>query len=160
SALDPVAAEEVLAALSRLVLDSGLTVVLAEHRLERVVQFADRVISLLPPGPEGTSTSGAGVTALSGAPAHVSAASPSRPPVAELGALAGCRPLPMSVREARRSLRELREKVGGVVVPDQPRRAGEVRAEARAVRVTYGDHTALDSADVAVRGGQILAVMG
>jgi energy-coupling factor transport system ATP-binding protein len=44
SALDPPAAEEVLAALQRLVHDLGVTVLLAEHRLERVVQFADRVI--------------------------------------------------------------------------------------------------------------------
>ena len=42
SALDPAAAEEVLAALQRLVHDLGLTVLLAEHRLERVVQYADR----------------------------------------------------------------------------------------------------------------------
>ena len=48
SALDPQAAEEVLAALQRLVHDLGLTVVLAEHRLERVVQYADQV--LLVPG--------------------------------------------------------------------------------------------------------------
>ena len=42
SALDPTAAEEVLAAITRLVHDLGVTVVLAEHRLERVVQYADR----------------------------------------------------------------------------------------------------------------------
>src|SRR5699024_6864424 len=64
SALDPGAAEEVLAALARLVHDAGLTVVLAEHRLERVTGFAgehrlervtgfaDQVISL-EPGPRG-----------------------------------------------------------------------------------------------------------
>ena len=44
SALDPAAAEEVLSTLARLVHDLGLTVVLAEHRLERVVPFADRVV--------------------------------------------------------------------------------------------------------------------
>ena len=44
SALDPTAAEEVLAALTRLVHDLGVTVLLAEHRLERVVQYADRVV--------------------------------------------------------------------------------------------------------------------
>ena len=44
SALDPGAAEEVLAALQRLVHDLGITVVLAEHRLERVVQYADQVL--------------------------------------------------------------------------------------------------------------------
>src|SRR5207342_3392274 len=46
SALDPGAAEDVLAALQRLVHDLGLTVLLAEHRLERVVQYADRVVRL------------------------------------------------------------------------------------------------------------------
>jgi len=38
SALDPTGAEEVLAAITRLVHDLGVTVVIAEHRLERVVQ--------------------------------------------------------------------------------------------------------------------------
>ena len=46
SALDPPAAEEVLALLQRLVHDLGLTVLLAEHRLERVVQYADRIVLL------------------------------------------------------------------------------------------------------------------
>src|ERR1700728_5213214 len=46
SSLDPTAAEEVLAAITRLVHDLGVTVVLAEHRLERVVQYADSVIHL------------------------------------------------------------------------------------------------------------------
>ena len=46
SALDPAAAEDVLAALTRLVHDLGVTVVLAEHRLERVIEYADMVVSL------------------------------------------------------------------------------------------------------------------
>ena len=46
SALDPTAAEEVLAAITRLVHDLGITVVMAEHRLERVVQYADSVVLL------------------------------------------------------------------------------------------------------------------
>ncbi|MEV6987377.1 ATP-binding cassette domain-containing protein [Sphaerisporangium sp. NPDC051017] len=40
SALDPTAAEDVLATLARLVHDLGTTVLLAEHRMERVVSFA------------------------------------------------------------------------------------------------------------------------
>ena len=56
SALDPNAAEEVLAAVTRLVHDLGVTVVLAEHRLERVVQYADRVIEV---GADGTVGAGA-----------------------------------------------------------------------------------------------------
>ena len=56
SALDPTAAEEVLAAVTRLVHDLGVTVVIAEHRLERVVQYADRVLYL---HGDGTVASGA-----------------------------------------------------------------------------------------------------
>lgn len=49
SALDPAAAEEVLAVLQRLVHDLGTTVLMAEHRLERVIQYADQVVLLLAP---------------------------------------------------------------------------------------------------------------
>ena len=41
SQLDPQAAEHVVAALQRLVHDQGMTVLLAEHRLERVAGFVD-----------------------------------------------------------------------------------------------------------------------
>ena len=46
SALDPTAAEDVLSAMTRLVHDLGVTVVVAEHRLERVVHHCDRVVLL------------------------------------------------------------------------------------------------------------------
>lgn len=49
SALDPIAAEEVLSILHRLVHDLGLTVVIAEHRLERVIQFVDRILLIREP---------------------------------------------------------------------------------------------------------------
>ena len=70
SALDPAAAEEVLAALTRLVHDVGLTVVVAEHRLERVIPFADRVI-LVP---------GSGERLVTGATAEIMATAPVAPP--------------------------------------------------------------------------------
>ncbi|MGA8850074.1 MAG: ABC transporter ATP-binding protein, partial [Aeromicrobium sp.] len=44
SALDPTAAEDVLATVAHLVDDLGVTVVVAEHRMERVVPFADRLV--------------------------------------------------------------------------------------------------------------------
>ncbi|MFF7297927.1 ATP-binding cassette domain-containing protein [Streptomyces sp. NPDC008265] len=92
SALDPAAAEEVLAVLQRLVHDLGTTVLMAEHRLERVVQYADRVL-LLP---------ARGAAPVIGSPADVMAVSPVFPPVVSLGRLAGWSPLPLSVRDARR----------------------------------------------------------
>ncbi len=92
SALDPLAAEEVLGTLQRLVHDLGLTVVLAEHRLERVVQYAVRVV-LVP---------GGGEPVQDGKPAAILEHSPIAPPVVELGRVAGWAPLPLSVRDARR----------------------------------------------------------
>ncbi|MGW3953316.1 ATP-binding cassette domain-containing protein [Streptomyces sp. NPDC004752] len=98
SALDPAAAEEVLAVLQRLVHDLGTTVLMAEHRLERVIQYADQVLLLPAPG-------GAPVF---GAPAEVMAVSPVYPPVVDLGRLAGWTPLPLTVRNARRAAGQLR----------------------------------------------------
>jgi len=62
-ARDPTAAEEVLATITRLVHDLGVTVVIAEHRLERVVQYADRIVHL--PG-DGTVEHGEPVTHATG----------------------------------------------------------------------------------------------
>ncbi|MFJ9343904.1 ABC transporter ATP-binding protein [Streptomyces sp. NPDC101733] len=92
SALDPAAAEEVLAVLQRLVHDLGTTVLMAEHRLERVVQYADRVLLLPSPG----------AAPVLGTPAEIMALSPVHPPVVALGRLAGWSPLPLSIRDARR----------------------------------------------------------
>jgi len=107
SALDPAAAEEVLAVLQRLVHDLGTTVLLAEHRLERVIQYADRVVLLPAPG----------AAPRYGDPAEVMAVSPVYPPVVGLGRLAGWSPLPLTVRDARRRASALRDRLGG---PRQP----------------------------------------
>ncbi|WP_030932013.1 ABC transporter ATP-binding protein [Streptomyces sp. NRRL S-646] len=101
SALDPAAAEEVLAVLQRLVHDLGTTVLMAEHRLERVIQYADQVAVLPAPG----------TPLLVGTPAEMMAVSPVCPPVVELGRLAGWSPLPLTVRDARRRAGTLRAQL-------------------------------------------------
>ncbi|MFE6621318.1 ABC transporter ATP-binding protein [Streptomyces sp. NPDC057740] len=101
SALDPAAAEEVLAVLQRLVHDLGTTVLMAEHRLERVIQYADQVVLLPAPGEPPTL----------GTPAEVMAISPVHPPVVALGRLAGWSPLPLTVRDARRRAADLRQQL-------------------------------------------------
>ncbi|MFD6658893.1 ABC transporter ATP-binding protein [Streptomyces parvus] len=110
SALDPAAAEEVLAVLQRLVHDLGTTVLMAEHRLERVVQYADQVVLLPAPG----------AAPVMGPPAGIMKVSPVRPPVVELGLLAGWDPLPLSVRDARRGAGGLRERLADASPPEAP----------------------------------------
>ncbi|MFF2615859.1 ABC transporter ATP-binding protein [Kitasatospora sp. NPDC058046] len=151
SALDPTAAEEVLAAITRLVHDLGVTVLLAEHRLERVVQYADRVAYLPGDG-----------TVVHGPPAEVFRDTAIAPPVVDLGRLAGWRPLPLSVRDARRAAAPLRERLTDLPVPP-PRRAavaGEPVLEATGVVVRYGPVAAVRDVRLELRAGEVTALMG
>jgi len=155
SALDPAAAEEVLSALARLVHDLGLTVVMAEHRLERVVPFADRIV-LVP---------GGGAPLVVGPPEVVMRSSSVAPPLVELGRLVGWEPLPLSVRDARRKAAPLRERLASVAPPQgsAPLVATEERIAAASVRkltVSYGRVVAVDGVDLTIMPGEVLALMG
>jgi energy-coupling factor transport system ATP-binding protein len=91
SQLDPQAAEEVLVALRHLNEDLGLTVILSEHRLERVAQYADRVLYL----------PARGAAAVDGDPRAVLPRLPRVPPLIELGRTLGWSPLPLTIKEGR-----------------------------------------------------------
>jgi energy-coupling factor transport system ATP-binding protein len=153
SALDPAAAEEVLGSLTRLVHDLGLTVLLAEHRLERVLPFADSVV-LVP---------GSGSPLVVGPAAEVMVDSPVAPPLVDLGRLVGWDPLPLSIRDARRLVGPLRERLAASVprsAQAPPAATVAVRARLERVSVRYEQVVALDTVDFAVRDGEVVAVMG
>ncbi|MBB5121138.1 ATP-binding cassette domain-containing protein [Streptomyces eurocidicus] len=175
SALDPGAAEEVLAVLQRLVHDLGTTVLMAEHRLERVVQYADQVLLLPAPG----------AAPVLGDPAALMAVSPVQPPVVALGRLAGWSPPPLSVRDARRRAAPLRERLAQLAPPAgpdpagapapagrpaAPRRARFPRrsprpspggpAEVTGLAVRHGRVVALRDVGLSVRAGETVALMG
>ena len=151
SALDPLAAEEVLATLQRLVHDLGLTVVLAEHRLERVVQYADRVV-LVP---------GDGETVVDGLPAEVLASCAIAPPVVELGRVAGWRPPPLSVRDARRRAAPLREQLAGLPAPDHTcTDPGDAVARVADLVTGYTRVPVLRGVSMTLSRGEVVALMG
>ena len=150
SALDPTAAEEVIAAVTRLVHDLGVTVLMAEHRLERVVPYADRMLLLPGDG-----------TLVDGPPAAVLARAPVAPPVVELGRLAGWDPLPLSVRDARRLAGPLRDRLAERPVPTPSATVpGDVLLDARGVVVRYGKLVAVAGVDLTLRAGEVVALMG
>ena len=150
SALDPGAAEDVLAALHRLVHDLGVTVVLAEHRLERVIQYADRVIALGAPGTPTTI----------GDPATIMTTAAIAPPVVHLGRVAGWDPTPVTVRDARRQASTLRHLLLGHVPPVRPVPDSDEVAHLRDVSVRYGSTTALQSVSLSLHAGDVVALMG
>ena len=154
SALDPGSAEEVFAAIQRLVHDLGVTVVLAEHRLERVIQYADSVV-VLP---------GAGQPARIGSPSEMMIDAPVAPPVVQLGRMADWAPLPLSVRDARRAAAPLRARLAHTANPrmpvPSPLSGMDPLLSLTSATVMYGDVVALNAVTFTVGPGEIVALMG
>jgi energy-coupling factor transport system ATP-binding protein len=149
SALDPAAAEDVLAAVQRLVHDLGMTVLIAEHRLERVVQHADAVLWLPGDG-----------TAVHGTPDQVLAHSPVVPPVVELARRCGWAPLPLTVRQGRAAAAALRERLPAAPPLAAAAEPGQVVAQTRRLVINYGSRPALRGVELVARAGEVVALMG
>ena len=149
SQLDPQGAEDVMAALQRLVHDHGMTVLLAEHRLERVAGWVDVAIGF----DRGR--------VRSGTPADVIGQLGAGPPVTRLGRMLGWDPLPLTVRAARALAAT---GAHPMLPPPDPAGKGHahrsVLAEVRGLRATYGETTVLRELDLDLHEGEILAVMG
>jgi energy-coupling factor transporter ATP-binding protein EcfA2 len=91
SQLDPEAAEELLEILVTLKDRLGLTILLVEHRLERILPFTDKLIYLE-----------AGVTgAVSGPPRQVLKEIPLNPPLVALAKALDWDQIPLTIEEAR-----------------------------------------------------------
>jgi energy-coupling factor transport system ATP-binding protein len=147
SALDPIAAEEVLSILHRLVHDLGLTVVIAEHKLERVIQFADRIVYI----------NGEGVANV-GTPEEILMQSPIAPPIVHLARALGLKEIGVTVREMRRMTLEYRGLETTSKVETQPTTSKVITFEK--LTVSYGDTTALNSINSDIFAGEVVAVMG
>jgi energy-coupling factor transport system ATP-binding protein len=147
SALDPTAAADVLAAITTLVHEVGLTVVLAEHRLERVMHAADSMLWLPGDG-----------RVVAGSPAEVLAQADVAPPLAELARTLGWTPMPLSVREARR--RVLSEALLPSPPPLIAKPAGEPALVATNIEVRYGDFIAVNKVNLTLRHGSITTLLG
>jgi energy-coupling factor transport system ATP-binding protein len=116
SQLDPVAGDELIGLLRRLNQEWETTILLAEHRLERCLTAADRVIAL-----------DRGRVACDGDPqAFLEWAAREAPalqtPGAKLFALSGLHPAPVGVRQARATLRShgLMPEEDGAAVSESP----------------------------------------
>lgn len=148
SQLDPQGAEEVLETLQRLRETLGLTVLLAEHRLERVVGYADRLLYL--PGDGGWP--------LLGRPDEVLRQMPWVPPLVTLGQALGWEPLPLTVEEARRFVG--RPAGGGKVGGTSLRPSSHPVIRVSGLSFSYNGRPALQDVHLEVFPGEIVALMG
>ncbi|HUC07743.1 MAG TPA: ABC transporter ATP-binding protein, partial [Solirubrobacterales bacterium] len=111
SQLDPVAGDELIWLLRRLNEEWGVTILLAEHRLERCLAAADRVIAMA-----------SGSIAYDGNPRDFlnwaqDSDTALETPAARLFSLIGIEPLPVGVRDARQTLAAPSSAEGGEADP-------------------------------------------
>jgi energy-coupling factor transporter ATP-binding protein EcfA2 len=152
SQLDPQAAEEVLATLQKLNSDLGLTIVLSEHRLERVVQYVDQLLYM----------PGGGQPPLVGPPGEILAQVGLCPPLVTLAKEMDWDPLPLTIKEGQRFARRLQ------LPPSAPLADRTEPIDAKPQPVvhvsnlwfSYGRYEALCGIDLTVGQGEFVALMG
>jgi len=160
SQLDPVAGDELIWLLRRLNEEWGVAVLLAEHRLERCLAAADRVMAMED-----------GAVGFDGAPGEFLAWSQVNDaalstPAARLFSLAGIEPLPVGVRDARQTLRGTGighpPHVAGGRVPDPRSSEPVLSAKNLWVELDRGEELrdVLRGIDLEVRPGERVALMG
>jgi energy-coupling factor transport system ATP-binding protein len=166
SQLDPVAGDELIWLLRRLNEEWGVTILLAEHRLERCLSAADRVVAM-----------DSGSIAFDGSPRDFLAWAQSNDPALETPAArlfshVGLAPLPVGVRDARTQLGRAPRSAGGSSVAAAPPPAGPSRdprpgPPAVAVRGLWVDRGAdeerrevLKGLELEIGPGERVALMG
>ena len=151
SQLDPQSAEDVLRALVRLNDDLGLTIVLAEHRLERIVRYADRLTYL-----------DAGRVVADGPVRAVLPRLPVAPPLVQLAGALDWQPTPLTVKEARPFAAALAGVAGvplSAPVAPAPSTASPVLAVTD-LRFSYNGHATLKNVSFSIAAGEAVALVG
>jgi energy-coupling factor transporter ATP-binding protein EcfA2 len=152
SQLDPQSAEDVLQSLVRLNRDLGLTVILAEHRLERVLPYIDRLVYL--PG----RTEGDFGEVSDGPPRRVLQQMELTPPLVTLGKILGWDPLPLTIKEGRAF-------AARIAIPSASQRTlmppkMSQRLQIRDLHFAYDGGDVLHGIDLAIAPGELVALMG
>jgi energy-coupling factor transporter ATP-binding protein EcfA2 len=154
SQLDPHAAEEVLDALVKLNQDLGLTLVLSEHRLERVVQYVDRILYL----------AGAGQPPLLDRPRVVLRQIDLVPPLVRLAKALDWSPLPLTIREGRRFVRQFSGSDSKCPMPNAQSPISNLQSpisvSVHNLGYAYNGHPALRDISLDIRRGEFVALMG
>jgi energy-coupling factor transport system ATP-binding protein len=156
SQLDPHSAEEVLDALVQLNKQLGLTVILAEHRLERVLPHTGQIVYISEDFRGG----------LSGAPREILDKIKLNPPMIALGKALNWQPLPLTIDEARECALQTDMKIFSKRKKLSRQAAGRSKIDSPAfiqatgVQVNFGEIQALRGVDISLYPGEIAVMMG
>ncbi|MCP4541143.1 MAG: ABC transporter ATP-binding protein [Chloroflexi bacterium] len=148
SQLDPQSAQELLDALVRLNRDFGLTIILAEHRLERVLSHTDRLIYVHGPSRP----------VLSGPPREILHQIDLTPPLVTLGKTMEWEPLPLTIEQARAFAVKLQTPSPKSQSPNPKPPVSQFAV--RDLCFKYDDTFALRNVSFGVGAGELVALVG
>ena len=151
SQLDPVAADDVFNLLTALNTNHEQTIVVAEHRLERVASYAQMVMLL---------TNGHVQTGSTG---DMLLLTPLAPPIVRLARRFGQNTAPLTISEIQTMLRMHVPLCAQAATPRRratPTMSGDERLSVRGVRAGYDGKRVLDIDQWHIAGGTIVALMG
>jgi energy-coupling factor transporter ATP-binding protein EcfA2 len=148
SQLDPQAAEDVLQVVLRLVAELGMTTVIAEHRVERIAPFVDRIWTI------------DGGALRDQAPRVALAEGGARPPVVDLALRAGWTPLPLGLRDARIHAQHLPSVHPSPQTVPSATGEGSIICRVDGLDHRYDTVPAVQGVSLTLCRGQVVALMG
>lgn len=156
SQLDPYAAKEILETILQLKQQLPLTIIISEHRLERILHHADRLVFF----------DASRQTVLHGPPDQILPKMPFSTPVVSFGLHLRLKPLPLSVEQIKTiGVDQLIDKSSVLISseicrPIVSRPFEEPVLQMREISVRLGGQVVLEDISLELNRGEILALMG
>jgi len=151
SQIDPNSAEELLSLLERLNDDLGMGIILVEHRMERTMHRADRLIVMK----EGRII-GDGEPRMIASKIDLDSEGVGYPQITRIARKIGMKYLPLTVKEGRKTL----EKILKDVNPQEDFSYGDILVNVRSLYFSYGQTSIIKNLNLKIRRGEILGLMG
>ncbi len=150
SQLDPVSADEVLKFIIELKTRLNLTVLISEHRLERLLPYTDQIVNLTPDG-----------SVIYGSPQQVLPDMEQVPPIIAIAKRLGISPLPLTPESFPQTVLPISHPAVG----EQEKSAADSHRhenllEIRHLTANLGEHQVLKGINLDIRSGEILVLMG
>jgi len=153
SQLDPASAQKVLSLLERIRNENGITILIAEHRLERILHFCTHLLHLSIDQPK----------AIFGTPREVILKSDLQPPIIQLARQLNWQPLPMSVEEAKAFAVHFHPNLKLNKQPDLPslkQNSEQPILSMQDLTVSYGTNTVLKDVNLRLNLSERLVIIG
>jgi energy-coupling factor transport system ATP-binding protein len=147
SQLDPAGAADLLSSVVRLKNQRGLTVLIAEHRLDRLMSFADQLIYLPGKG-----------QVIQGTPQKILPLMDLVPPIVEISEKLGLNPLPLSTDafpEIHVKSGEVQAQPHPIPVPEEP-----VPLQIQSMGADLAGRAIIQDIDLSLARGQVTVLMG